>query len=175
MLHSLWNDSFHLFSAFIKLVPPAEVRHIKQICDQPMVWELWEFYTSALLFYFPWASSMRFLASNDRKTPFWSRWPSLKWPGCIWGRGSSRSGLCLFHHVDTTFFPSSSYLGFALWPRLLRGPKLRAALKSTLQPSDVGRRGGGGKEQNELPRCGHPGSRSHSAPVGFSVWHYRGN
>lgn len=34
---------------------------------------LWEFYVSALLFYFPWASSMLCLVSNDGKTHFWSQ------------------------------------------------------------------------------------------------------
>lgn len=36
----------------------------------------------------------------------------------------------------------------------------------------IGGRGGG---KNELPRCGHSGSPSHSTAVSFSVWHYHGN
>lgn len=31
------------------------------------------------------------------------------------------------------------------------------------------------REKNELPRCSHSGSPSHSTAVSFSVWHYHGN
>lgn len=102
----------------------------------------------------------------EKHTSALELWPLLKCPGCIWGRGSSRSA----HQVDTTFVPSLSYLGFALWPRPLTGPKLRAELKSTQQPSGVGRR-----FVRASGRGDHSGSPSHSTAVSFSVWHYHGN
>lgn len=82
---------------------------------------------------------------------------------------------CLFHHVDTPFFLSLSYLGFALWPRPLRGP-IKEGIKEHLTAircanASLGHRGG----KRKVAKCGHPDSTSHSAPVGFSVWHYRGN
>lgn len=146
MHHSLENDSFHLFSTFIKLVPPAEVQHIKA--------DLWP--TSRVVRILCVCVALLFpmsLFNAPSGQQWWKNtlpvslkgqqlWPSLKCPGCIWGRGSSRSGLCLFHHVDTTFCVGRGFVRASGW--------------------------GEGKK-NELPRYGLPSSRSQSASVSFSV------